>query len=109
MSTRLETNGVAATHLSAEQLSRLHRRLLDEHVAQQTRMAEIQDAPDLEPDLAAVLLPRCAEALEDIEAALALVDQRAYGLCASCGAALPYERLEAVPAARHCVSCPVGR
>ena len=109
MSTRLEAAGVAETHLSAEQLSRLHRLLLDEHVAQQSRVAELQDAPDLEPDLAEVLLARCHGALEEIEEALALLDQSAYGRCASCGAGIPYERLEVVPAARHCVSCPDGR
>ncbi len=108
MSTRLEATPVA-THLSPEQLSRLHRLLLDEHVAQQTRAVELQDPPDLEPDLAEVLLVRCQEALEEIEEALRLFDQGSYGLCVSCGGAIRYERLEAVPAARHCVSCQTGR
>ena len=107
MSTRLEATGVATTqHLSAEQLSRLHRLLLDEHVAQQSRMVELQDPSDLEPDLAAALLSRCEEAVEEIEAALRLLDEGMYGRCVSCAAAIPYERLEAVPSARHCVSCP---
>jgi DnaK suppressor protein len=109
MSTRLGATGVAAPHLSADQLSRLQRLLLDEHVAQQSRVVELRDPADLEPDLAAVLLARCHEALEEIEEALALLDQGTYGLCVSCASAIPYERLEAVPSARHCVSCPTGR
>ena len=109
MSTRLRAAGVAATHLSEQQLSRLHRLLLDEQVAQQSRLAELEDAADLEPDLAEVLLGRCREGLEGIEEALARLDEKAYGRCVSCGAGIPYERLEAVPAARQCVSCPVGR
>jgi DnaK suppressor protein len=108
MSTRFDATPVATTHLSAAQLTRLHRLLLDEHVAQQGRAAELQDPQDLEPDLVAILLSRCHEALDDIEGALTLLDQGTYGLCLSCGAAIPYERLEAVPAARHCVSCPAG-
>jgi RNA polymerase-binding transcription factor DksA len=105
MSTRLEATPVAATHLSAEQLAHLHRLLLAEHIAQQARAVELQDPPDLEPDLAEVLLVRCHDALEEIEEALRLLDQGTYGLCVTCSAAIRYERLEAVPAARHCVAC----
>lgn len=109
MSTQLEASPVAAPHLSAEELARLHRLLLDEHVAQQTRAVELQDPPDLEPDLAEVLLSRCRDALEEIEAALKLFDEGTYGRCVSCDSAIRYERLEAVPAARHCVACQSGR
>lgn len=109
MSTRLEATPVAAPHLSVEELARLHRQLIDEHVAQQTRAVELQDPLDLEPDLAEVLLDRCHEALEEIEEALRRFDEGAYGLCVFCGAAIRYERLEALPAARHCVSCRSGR
>ena len=109
MSTRLEATPVAAPHLSVEELARLHRQLIDEHVAQQTRAVELQDPLDLEPDLAEVLLDRCHEALEEIEEALRRFDEGTYGLCVFCGAAIRYERLEALPAARHCVSCRSGR
>ena len=109
MSTRLEATPVAAAHLSTEERARLHRLLLDEHVAQQTRAVELQDPLDLEPDLAEVLLVRCHEALEEIEAAFKLFDEGTYGLCGSCGAAIHYDRLEAVPAARHCLACQSGR
>jgi RNA polymerase-binding transcription factor DksA len=109
MSTRLGTAPIVATHLSPEQLARLRSLLIEEHAIQQGRAAELQDAPDLEPDLAEVLLARCQEALDEISEALRLSGSGAYGLCSACRSAIPYERLEAVPATRHCVSCQSGR
>jgi RNA polymerase-binding transcription factor DksA len=109
MSTRLDTAPTVATHLSLEQLARLRGLLVEEHVIQQTRAVELQDPPDLEPDLAEVLLARCLEALDEVDDALRLLGSGAYGLCSACGSAIPYERLEAVPATRHCVSCQSGR
>jgi RNA polymerase-binding transcription factor DksA len=82
--------------------------LIEEHASQQTRAIELQEPPDLEPSLAELLLIRCREALDEIEEALRLIDQGGYGLCSVCGNAIPYERLEAVPAARRCVSCQAG-
>jgi RNA polymerase-binding transcription factor DksA len=79
--------------------------LVEEQDIQRTRAVELQDAPDLEPDLAELLLVRCREALDEITQALQLLDQGAYGLCLVCGIPIPYERLEAVPATRRCVSC----
>ena len=99
----------AVTHLSSEQLTSLRRLLTEERAIQKARAVELQDPPDLEPDLAEVLLVRCHETLDEIEAALRLIDRGAYGLCSGCGAPIPYERLEAVPAARHCVPCQSGR
>ena len=105
MSTRLQAARSATSHLSAEQLDRLHRLLVEEHVLQQARAVELQDPLDLEPDLADVLLARCREALGDIDEAMALLGEGVYGSCSACGTAIPYERLEAVPWARRCVSC----
>ena len=109
MSTRLDTAPTVATHLSPEQLGRLRRLLVEEYVIQQTRAVGLQDPPDLEPDLAEVLLARCQEALDEIDEALRLLGSDAYGLCSACGSAIPYERLEAVPATRHCVPCQARR
>lgn len=47
-------------------------------------------------------------ALVDIDAALARLDGDTYGLCASCGEQIPSARLEAIPAARVCVTCKGG-
>lgn len=109
MSTRLRAAPAATSHLAPVQLERLRRLLVEEHVAQQARAIELQDPPDLEPDLAEVLLALCREALGEIEEALALLDRGAYGVCSACAAPIPYERLEAVPAAQRCVSCQAGR
>jgi RNA polymerase-binding transcription factor DksA len=46
-----------------------------------------------------------AETLQDIEDALAKFDAGTYGACESCGQAIPDARLEAMPAARLCISC----
>ena len=46
-----------------------------------------------------------SETLQDIEDALAKFDAGTYGECESCGQPIPEARLEAMPAARLCISC----
>ena len=104
MSARVQATPVAS-RLSPPQVDRLRRLLVEEHGAQQARAVELQGPVDLEPDLAEILLVRCQEALDEIEAALALISHGAYGTCSECRAAIPYERLEVVPATQRCVSC----
>ncbi|MGH2819141.1 MAG: TraR/DksA family transcriptional regulator [Actinomycetota bacterium] len=41
----------------------------------------------------------------EILAALDRIDQGTYGKCERCGQGIPFERLEALPTARLCVSC----
>jgi DnaK suppressor protein len=43
--------------------------------------------------------------LEAIDAALARIEDGSYGTCASCGEAIPQERLEFRPYAVGCVGC----
>jgi DnaK suppressor protein len=107
MSARLDA--LTAPHLSFDQLDRLRRLLVDEHALQEARAVELVDPVDLEPDLAAVLHARCHEAIEDIDAALTRMGTGSYGSCLACGKAIPYERLEAVPAADRCVACQADR
>jgi len=45
------------------------------------------------------------ETLQEIEDALAKFDAGTYGRCESCGEPIPEARLEAMPAARLCISC----
>lgn len=99
----------STARLSPAQIAELRRLLVEEHVLQRARAVELQDPVDLEPDLAEVLLARCRDALDEIEAALALIDGDGYGACTRCGSVIPYERLEAVPATRHCVACQADR
>src|SRR5256885_10633228 len=46
-----------------------------------------------------------SETLQDIEDALAKFDNGTYGECESCGQRIPEPRLEAMPAARLCITC----
>jgi RNA polymerase-binding transcription factor len=43
--------------------------------------------------------------LEELEAARARLQRGDYGICESCGQAIPLERLLARPTARRCVGC----
>jgi RNA polymerase-binding transcription factor DksA len=45
------------------------------------------------------------ETLQDIEDALAKFNAGTYGTCESCGQAISEARLDAMPAARLCISC----
>jgi DnaK suppressor protein len=47
--------------------------------------------------------------LRDVERALAKLDEGTYGACDACGAAIPEERLEAIPWAALCVGCSAAR
>nr|WP_253942416.1 TraR/DksA C4-type zinc finger protein [Nocardioides sp. zg-1230] len=43
--------------------------------------------------------------LAELDAALARVDAGTYGACEACGSAIGEARLEALPAARTCITC----
>ncbi|MCF6507656.1 conjugal transfer protein TraR [Blastococcus sp. MG754426] len=43
--------------------------------------------------------------IEEIDAALARIEDGSYGRCTGCGTAIPEERLELRPFARTCVAC----
>jgi RNA polymerase-binding protein DksA len=64
------------------------------------------DATGHDRQLARISADRAQEALDDIESALERLAEGRYGICAACGGAIPFERLEAVPQARFCISCP---
>ena len=46
-----------------------------------------------------------AAQLDDIEAAIARIDDGSYGLCQDCGRPIPRKRLEVLPFARRCLNC----
>ena len=108
MSARLD-NLPIATHLSTEQIERQRRLLVEEYAERQARAVELRDPVDLEPDLADVLLARCYEAMDEIDAALGRIGDGSYGTCVACGAPVPSERLEVLPAADRCVACQADR
>lgn len=43
--------------------------------------------------------------LEEVAAALRRIEQGTFGRCEACGAAIPRERLQAVPFTRLCIEC----
>jgi RNA polymerase-binding protein DksA len=45
------------------------------------------------------------ETLNDIDAALEKFERGTYGICESCGGPIAEARLEAMPAARLCITC----
>ncbi len=45
------------------------------------------------------------EQLDDVDEALSRLDAGTYGECTRCGNQINAERLEAMPAARHCINC----
>lgn len=51
------------------------------------------------------LVRQLVEVLQEVERALAKLDDGSYGKCEVCGAEIPTPRLEAKPAARYCIEC----
>jgi DnaK suppressor protein len=45
------------------------------------------------------------ETLNEVERALAKLDEGTYGSCEACGKVIGEPRLEAMPAARYCIDC----
>jgi DnaK suppressor protein len=54
---------------------------------------------------AEALATKLRETLADVERALAKFDAGTYGVCEDCGKPIGEARLEAMPAARRCISC----
>jgi RNA polymerase-binding protein DksA len=52
-----------------------------------------------------MLLARAQEQLDEIEQALARIEQGSYGRCTQCGQAIHPERLKAIPTAALCIPC----
>jgi RNA polymerase-binding transcription factor DksA len=84
------------------------RRMLEEHRADAVRQREeaLAECATSVPD--PVAQRRSADlqrTIEEIDAALARIDDGSYGRCTGCGTAIPEERLELRPFARTCVAC----
>jgi DnaK suppressor protein len=107
-----------ATTLKATLRTRLAalRELLGEHLrksdddrtrllADRVRDAEDESVADLIVDLDLADIDRDLGELRDVEAALERARGDAYGVCASCQGAIPYQRLAAYPTAKRCLRC----
>ena len=86
-----------------EQLERLES-VEYESIGYGNHMAD--DATDAFEQAVGVALHRSTEStLEDVERALAKLDNGTFGICESCGARVDRARLEALPQAKYCLSC----
>jgi DnaK suppressor protein len=98
------------SHLSAESLAILRASLVD---ARSAHVARTQEGDGMDPTNTEVVdweasearAARLSEALGDLDHALSRLDAGTYGVCESCESPIPFERLEAIPTARSCVSC----
>jgi RNA polymerase-binding transcription factor DksA len=65
------------------------------------RTADLESYPDISE------FQRHLNALREVEQGLAHLHAPDYGICAACGAKIPYSRLSENPAAVRCVRCQV--
>jgi RNA polymerase-binding transcription factor DksA len=63
------------------------------------------DTIAVERDRDLALSAAARQSVSDIDAALARLDAKTYGVCVAAGDIIPRERLEAIPEASVCVSC----
>jgi RNA polymerase-binding transcription factor DksA len=78
--------------------------------SQHDESGSVGDAGDVASDLAEqevdVKLEQATSLrLQEVEQALGRLSRGSYGRCESCAAAIPRERLQAIPWARRCVTC----
>ncbi len=64
-----------------------------------------QGSATFERELDMTLEENVRDLLAEVRGALARIEAGTYGICERCGAAIPLERLEAMPTASLCVTC----
>ena len=107
----------APSKLTGDQLATLRTLLteaLTEHRAQVAQnealttalTGDTDDDVGRDREMARLAADRASEAIVDVEHALGRFDDGTYGTCEACERPIPFERLEAIPQARHCVACP---
>ncbi len=113
------------SHLSDEQLSQLKQRLEAERqqlrkdirdellrtdeeqyseLAGQVHDSGDESVADLLSDLNTAVLGQSIKALREVEAAQERMKEGWYGRCEDCQEEIPYERLDAYPSARRCMT-----
>ena len=110
----------ATTRTPRKEITALQKQLDSQRIELRTRIDRhrLEVVTDREPDdeialacenvsrdMIAATLERERRTLKEIESALARIKEGEYGVCASCGVAIPRARLEALPWARVCVNC----
>jgi len=94
----LERMAATASDLTAVTEAARDSNLDDEHDPEGATIA-------WERQLTAAVGSRSTRRLAEIDAALQRLDAGTYGVCEACGRAIDPARLDALPAARRCVSC----
>ena len=74
-------------------------------LANQRENTDDQPVASLENAIDIAALERDVAELREAELALSRLRTDAYGACADCGVDIPYERLNANPAALRCIAC----
>ena len=77
----------------------------DDPVGARFRDPADQAADALYDDLAQRFAEIASADLRMIESAIQKIDEKAYGLCESCGCRIPEARLRALPFAELCIEC----
>jgi RNA polymerase-binding transcription factor DksA len=91
-------------YFTLEQREALRRQLRQREAVLREEIGEDRLADlDREPEAAA--LERDVLELRDVERALERLHTPEFGICADCGADIPYVRLHAQPSAARCVAC----
>ena len=73
--------------------------------ANQSRITDDEGLADAAAEMDVALVMRESQELQDIEAALARMDEGSYGSCTVCGIGIGQARLKAYPAAQRCLPC----
>ncbi|MFF5980569.1 TraR/DksA C4-type zinc finger protein [Streptomyces olindensis] len=106
----MSLDSAARSGSAVERLSAAEARRRLEH-ERSTRLAQLQAVDEASgggpqaDDLQIVQRGAIEQALKEIDAAFARLQQGTYGICQVCGRPIPVERLEILPYARCCVPC----
>lgn len=76
-----------------------------EHIAGKVHDAGDESIADLLIGLATTSLEKEVQEIRDIEAALARINAKSYGVCIDCQADIALQRLQAYPTAKRCITC----
>lgn len=71
----------------------------------QSKLTDDDGAADAAAEMEVAMVIRESWELQEIEAALARIDDGSYGICTDCGEEIGMARLKASPAARRCLPC----
>ena len=64
-----------------------------------------QASHDTEETVTLSLVENQQYLMEEVDAALARIEEKTFGFCERCGRAISKEELRALPYSRHCVAC----